>query len=168
MLQFDGDMPRTFKLTKPEVYFSRRAALERLEKLFFCHGSRPDGVYWRTLPDEEDDRILLWELDPSRRPSARVAWAFIGSHWYRDNSLPGLEKTDDVLPSSGMSLGAACWRDDEYADEMTRKTRTHFNSPLTKPVRGCFWDIDDRVEMEQTQKKKRRRRRRKSSKQASL
>lgn len=89
IIQYDGDLPRTRGLTAPEAVGTLPEALDRLKELF---GANP--------PDVEDDRVLVFEANPSATPSMKVVWAFIGWHWSYDG-LPGLTEAKDELPGIG-------------------------------------------------------------------
>lgn len=100
IIQFDGDLPHKRGLEAPEAYVTFEEVLARLRKLFI-ETRKPRGFGrgpW--LPDEEDDRVLVWQVDPRANPTMKVVWAFVGSHWPRDN-FPGLAQAQDELPGVG-------------------------------------------------------------------
>lgn len=96
-IQFDGDLERR-GLVAPEAYRTLEEVFARLKALFL-DTPHPwnDGCSY--LPDEEDDRILVWRIDPDARPTMTVVWAFLGTHFSWDN-MPGLP-ADDVIPGVG-------------------------------------------------------------------
>lgn len=104
IIQFDGDLPRTRGLEAPEAYETYQQVVDRLMELFVARNRKR---LRRFLPDEEDDRVLVWAVDPKMAPTMKVVWAFVGSHWPRDN-FPGLSEAKDELPGVG-SLSVLCY-----------------------------------------------------------
>lgn len=81
------------------VFESLEAALKAiaidfpLEEILDWETNQPTGQYHRIGPDPEDDRILIWEILPSKH--RKVVWHFSGWHWdssefsIEQGSLPG-------------------------------------------------------------------------------
>ncbi len=99
IIQFDGDLPQTRGLETPEAYETFDEVIRRLRELF-VDKRKPHGHGEPWLPDVEDDRVLVWAVQPKSRPTMTVVWAFLGSHWPRDN-FPGLLTAKDELPGIG-------------------------------------------------------------------
>lgn len=96
-IQFDGDLHRR-GLEAPEAYGTLEEVFARLKALFIDtpHPHDEDRPH---LPDDEDDRVLVWKIDLAATPTMTVVWAFLGTHFSWDN-LPGLPATD-VIPGIG-------------------------------------------------------------------
>lgn len=90
-------------LEVPEAYLTMEEVYARLKALFI-DTPHPWQERQAWLPDEEDDRIIVWKLSPNSAPSATPVWSFLGTHYCWD-TIPGLLQTTDVLPGIGSLKG---------------------------------------------------------------
>lgn len=96
-IQFDGDLHRR-GLEAPEAHGTLEEVFARLKALFI-DTPHPWDSGRSHLPDDEDDRVLVWKIDLAATPTMTVVWAFLGTHFSWDN-LPGLP-ANDVIPGVG-------------------------------------------------------------------
>lgn len=102
ILEFNGDLPiNRPECRNPYAFYNLRDALLKVKEMFVkveidAHGPLYD---LSTLPDPEDDRIVVYEANPDTN-EVKAVWAFCGWHWNiselgleKETLLPGMEKT---------------------------------------------------------------------------
>lgn len=111
VIEYKGDLPHTRRLEHPEAFYSLDEAFERLTRLFLTDVEvwEENGKEYKNYPntpDPEDDRIVVWEMNPGATASAKAVWHFSGWHWLHDaNDLPGGPLEQGTLPAlNGKSL----------------------------------------------------------------
>ena len=91
LITFEGDIVDKYPL--PKAFNSLDDALEYLSEQFQIKNREK----FRFFPDPEDDRILIYEIDP---PEVRIVWHFTGYHYpwplkngigFNDNGDPKAE-----------------------------------------------------------------------------
>lgn len=99
ILDFFGDLPvKRPDCREPMCFSSLEATLRKVYEMF-VQGKEQPGINLDLLPDPEDDRIVVWEADPSTG-RVMVSWAFNGWHWPHDD-MPGMAEAGDDLEIDG-------------------------------------------------------------------
>src|SRR5437016_4716182 len=100
ILEFNGDLPvNRPECRVPYAFYSLEDALAKVRDLFVKPGRDEFEEYdLTTLPDPEDDRIVVYEANPETS-NVKAVWAFCGWHWditefeLEQGKLPGMDKS---------------------------------------------------------------------------